>query len=320
MLLTAEPFRTLVRLTDAQLKLMIQRFLLFFCITLSAIAAPAHDRQFWRGIAQQRYEVPAGKSASALAHELSMLLASPDSELRDDLAYSILTRWIRAGKLSNEDLISLSDEWRNNLKKNIGESANDSVLQRSFSALCLSEIAAHDVKSPFLGTDRYHALLADALNYLNQERDLRGYDGKVGWIHATAHTADLLEALAENPALAGPEQQQILNAISQRLATANVIYTHGEQDRLALAVMAIIERADFQQETFTRWLQRIQEDDRAMWKLSPIPMREMVGYQNDSYMLEALAARMAARNASTSSGTPSMAEANKLVLEAVQQR
>jgi len=175
-------------------------------------------------------------------------------------------------------------------------------------------------KSPFLGTDRYHALLADALNYLNQERDLRGYDGKVGWIHATAHTADLLEALAENPALAGPEQQQILNAISQRLATANVIYTHGEQDRLALAVMAIIERADFQQETFTRWLQRIQEDDRAMWKLSPIPMREMVGYQNDSYMLEALAARMAARNASTSSGTPSMAEANKLVLEAVQQR
>jgi hypothetical protein len=300
---------------------MIPRFLLFLSITLSAVAAPTHDRQFWQGIAQQRYEVPAGESASALAHELSGLLASPDSELRDDLAYSILTRWIRGGKLSNEDLISLSDEWRSNLKKNIGESANDSVFRRSFSALCLSEIATHDVKSPFLGTDRYHALLADALTYLNQERDLRGYDAKVGWIHSTAHTADLIEALAENSALTGLEQQQILNAIAQRLATANVIYSHGEQDRLALAVLAIIERADFQQEVFTRWLQQIGEKDAAMWKLSPIPTEEMSRYQNDTYMLEALAARMAARNASggTVANSPA-AEAHKSVLQAVQQR
>ena len=299
---------------------MIPRLLLFLSIALVAVAAPTHDRPFWESIAQQHYAVPDGESASALAHELSDLLASPDSELRDDLAYSILTSWIRAGKLSNEDLIALSEEWRGNLKKNIGESGNDSVLQRSFSALCLSEIAAHDVKAPFLGAERYHALLSDALAYLNEERDLRGYEVKVGWIHATAHTADLLEALAENPALTVSEQQRILDAISQRLATANVIYTHGEQDRLALAVMAIIERADFQQDAFTRWLQRMQEDDRAMWKLSPIPLQEMSGYQNDSYMLEALAARMAAHNAAISSGASSTAEAYKSVLQAVQQR
>ena len=298
---------------------MIPRLLLFLSIAFVAIAAPAHDRQFWESIAQQHYAVPDGESASALAHELSGLLASSDSELRDDLAYSILTSWIRAGKLSNEDLIALSEEWRGNLKKNIGESGNDNVLQRSFSALCLSEIAARDVKSPFLGAERYHALLADALSYLNAERDLRGYEAKVGWIHATAHTADLLQALAENSALTVPEQERILNAISQRLAIANVIYTHGEQDRLARAVMAIIERADFQQEAFTRWLQRMQEDDREMWKLSPIPLQEMSGYQNDSYMLEALAARMATRNAS-SAGNSSKAEAYKSVLQAVQHR
>jgi hypothetical protein len=300
---------------------MIPRFLLLLSIMLAAVAASAHDRQFWERIAQQQYAVPAGESASALAHELSGFLASPDSELRDDLAYSILTHWIRAGKLSNEDLISLSDEWRANLKKNIGESGNDAVLERSFSALCLSEMAARDVKSPFLGTERYHALLSDALTYLTQERDLRGYEVKVGWIHATAHTADLLEALAENPALTTPEQERILNAISQRLATATIIYTHGEQDRLALAVMAIIERADFQKEAFMRWLQQMQQEDAGMWKLSPIPLQEMSGYQNDTYMLEALAARMAARNASAAAATTtSGTEAYKSVLQAVQQR
>jgi len=299
---------------------MVPRLLLPLFLALGAIvwAAPSHDRQFWENIAQQHYTVPDGESASALAHELSGLLASPDSELRDDLAYSILTRWIRAGKLSNEDFISLADEWRANLKKNIGETGNDTVLLRSFSALCLSEIAAHDVKSPFLGSERYHALLSDALTYLNQERDLRGYEVKVGWIHPTAHTADLLEALAENSALTTSEQQTILNAISERLTTAHVIYTHGEQDRLALAVMAIIERPDFQVDTFQHWLQQMEEKDRAMWKLSPIPLEEMSRYQNDTYLLEALAARMASR--SVTPGKSPTAEAYKSVLQAVQQR
>jgi hypothetical protein len=299
---------------------MFPRLLLSLSLALGAIpwAAPSHNRQFWEGIAQQHYAVPDGESVSVLAHELSGLLASSDSELRDDLAYSILTRWIRAGKLSNEDLISLSDEWRANLKKNIGETGNDTVLLRSFSALCLSEIAGHDVKSAFLGSERYHALLSDALAYLNQERDLRGYEVKVGWIHPTAHTADLLEALAENSALTTAEQEKMLNAISERLATAHVIYTHGEQDRLALAVMAIIERSDFQAETFQHWLQQMEEKDRAMWKLSPIPLEEMSRYQNDTYMLEALAARMAARN--VPAGNSPAAEAYKSVLQAVQQR
>jgi hypothetical protein len=56
-----------------------------------------------------------------------------------------------------------------------------------------------------------------------------------------------------------------------------------------------------------------------MWKLSPIPLQEMSGYQNDSYMLEALAARIAARNASAAA-TTSATEAFKSVLQAIQQR
>ncbi len=296
---------------------------LFFVLSTAACAVPSHDRQFWEDIARQHYAVPDGSSASVLAHELSGLLASPDPELRDDLAYSILTRWIRAGALSDADLISLSEEWRPNLKSHIGESDNETVLRRSFSALCLSEIAAHDLKTPFLGSDRYHALLSDALTYLNRERDLRGYEVKLGWIHATAHTADLLEALAENSLLSRTEQNSILDAISERLATARVIYTHGEQDRLALAAVAVIERTDFDLDAFNRWMQRMQDRDRAMWKLSPIPLDEMARYQNDTYLIEALAARLAARNASegtSKGGSTAALTAYKSVLEAVQQR
>src|SRR6266481_2031109 len=163
----------------------------FLCsglLTAQQTSVP-HDHAFWRAIAQQHYAVPTGESASALAHELSGLLASPDSELRDDLAYSILAHWIaRPNILQPEQLLPLADEWRENLKSGIGEAGTNSVLKRSFSALCLASIAEREAKSPYLGASRYHQLVADAVAYLQAERNLRGYDAKLGWIHATAHT------------------------------------------------------------------------------------------------------------------------------------
>src|SRR5579864_7281282 len=59
-----------------------------------ATPGPQHDRNFWRSIAKQQYAVPEHESADTLAHELSSLLESPDPELRDELAYSILSTWI----------------------------------------------------------------------------------------------------------------------------------------------------------------------------------------------------------------------------------
>src|SRR5205809_241466 len=167
----------------------------FYCVgTAGAAQASTHDRAFWKAIAQQHYQVPSGEPAFALAQELSSLLGSPDPELRDDLAYSILAHWIaRPNILQPEQMIVLTDEWRGNLRHGIGEANTNSVLQRSFSALCLASVAERDAKAPFLDAGRYHQLVADAIEYLRAERDLRGWDAKLGWIHANAHTADLLQ-------------------------------------------------------------------------------------------------------------------------------
>src|SRR5262249_59855992 len=129
--------------------------------------------------------------ASSLAEELGRLFASPDPELRDDLAYSILTVWIaRPGFLQSADLQALADEWSSNLKDGIGESGTDSVLKRSFSALCPASIGERDAKTPFLGEARYHQIVAAAVAYLQAERDLRGNDAGLRWCHTTAHASD----------------------------------------------------------------------------------------------------------------------------------
>jgi hypothetical protein len=268
-----------------------------------------HDHAFWRAIAQQHYAVPTGESAPALAHELSGLLASPDSELRDDLAYSILAHWIaRPNVLQPEQMLPLADEWQQNLKSGIGETGANSVLKRSFSALCLASIAEREAKSPFLGASHYHQLVADAVAYLQAERDLRGYDAKLGWIHATAHPADLLQALAASPMLTKDEQAAMLSAIAARLTSAPQVYTQGEQDRLAQAVAAVIRPADSDAASFGTWLDRLQEEDRKVWANALTP-EALAHYQNHTYLLQALAVHLDLEPES-----PKIAEFRQLVL------
>ena len=236
--------------------------------------------------------MPSGESASALAQELSGLLASPDPELRDDLAYSIFARWIRRpGILQPDDLRELAAEWMRNLNDGIGESGNDSVLKRSFSALCLSLIAEREAKTPFLGAAQYHQILAAAVAYLQSERDLRGYDARLGWIHATAHTSDLLQALAASPLLTSGDEASILKAMETRLVSAPGVYTQGEQDRMAQAVLAVIRRADFAMDSCGAWLTRLEAEDKKVWDV-PLTPESLARYQNHTYMLQALSVRL----------------------------
>lgn len=294
------------------------RGLLAALISLSTLLAaqPAqHDRAYWQAIAKNKYAVPAGENADALAKELSTLLASPDPELRDELAYSILTRWIysRNNILSTPALISLTDEWRANLKSGLGESGTDSVLKRSFSALMLSSMARREAKAPFMGAERYHNLVAEGAEYLKAERDLRGYDAKLHWIHATAHTADLLGALAQSSLLTREEGATILSAIAARLTTAPEVYTQGEQDRMADAAVSVIRRTDFDASTFDSWLAGIEEEDRKVWTATTV--EALARYQNHNYMLRSLVVRL-----SLEPETPRLGDFRQKVLEMLRGR
>lgn len=190
------------------------------------------------------------------------------------------------------ELLSLLDQWQSNLRSGIGETSSDSILTRSFSALCLATIAERDLKSPFLGEVRFRTLLDDALSYLKDERDLRGFDPVKGWIHATAHTAELLAFLAANPLLTVEDQSRILHAVGDRLSSAHQIFSYGEQDRLANVASTIIARKDFDAPAFHQWLTSLNELDRKVWNDTPPNDNLLKTYQNNSYLLQSLAARL----------------------------
>lgn len=269
-----------------------------------------HDREYWRQIAKNHYGIPAGQEAFPLVQELSGYLGSTDPKLRDDLAYSMVAVWIgRQKKLSAEQLVTLTEEWQGNLRSGVGETGTDSVFKRSFSALCLSVLAERDLKDPFLGESRYRALLNGALTYLGEERDLRGFDARKGWIHATAHTADLLAALAENKFLKKQDQERVLKAIKQRLTSANEIFSYGEQDRLANVAAAIASRDDFDGDAWRTWITEMDKEDKVVWQDSPPKLQALSRYENDSYFLGATISQISLRPAKSAS-----AEAQKAVL------
>jgi len=102
----------------------------------------------------------------------------------------------------------------------------------------------------------YRDLLDRALAYLGAERDVRGYDEEKGWIHSAAHTADLLKFLARNRHLRPADQVRVLDAVSSKLRGAPVVFTHGEDERFARAILSLVARADFTPPEFGAWVER----------------------------------------------------------------
>jgi uncharacterized protein DUF2785 len=219
--------------------------------------AAAHDAAFWRAIARDHYKPPADSDVPALAGELIDMLASPDPELRDDIAYSTLTSWIYQQKLIDAAALRPAiDRLLTNLTAHVGELDNDTIFRRSFSALTLSVIAARDNAEPFLDAAEWHRVEGAALAYLAAERDLRGYDPGKGWMHSAAHTADLLKFLGRSRHLDIPGQRRFLDAIGQKLAAAGVVFTFGEDERFARALLSLTARKDFDAPGFAAWLAR----------------------------------------------------------------
>jgi hypothetical protein len=236
---------------------MFAAVLLLAAAISTAAAPPDHDVAFWRAVVAARYAPPAGEDVAALTMELAELLASPDPERRDDIAYSTLANWIFQRKIvAGATLGSLTDRLVANLTKGVGERDTDGIFRRSFSALTLAAIAARDNADPVLDAAAWHRIEQAALAYFAAEQDLRGYDAGKGWMHSAAHTADLLKFLGRSRHLDTAGQARVLTAIGTKLTTVPIVFTHGEDERMARALLSIVNRTDFDHAAFAAWLDK----------------------------------------------------------------
>lgn len=148
-------------------------------------------------------------------------IGHPDPKLRDELIYSTLANWITTGVFSSEQLRHILNTAvdEEHLFYELGSRDDDTVLTRAFSVLLLPPVLTVHRQQSLLQPSEVQALAAPLKRYLLGERDFRGYDVRLGWLHAVAHAADAFGSLMPSPEIDGPTVLQLLNTL--RTAAAN---------------------------------------------------------------------------------------------------
>jgi hypothetical protein len=273
-------------------------------------AAEKLGKPFWTALAKD-CAVPAGESAFSLVTQAVGFLASPDTQWRDDVGYGVVEACVyRKRALKPEERRTLIAQLSDNLRRGLGETGTDSVLLRSFSALDLSILAALENEDPTLDDAAYRRLLDAAFAYLQDERDLRGLEPRVGWIHATAHTADLLKFLARDHRFAKADEARLLDAAWAKMTTPGTpVFTHAEDERLAAAIVSVVRRQDFEPAVLDPWLGRFVALEKQLWAKAPPDTPTLDASQNARQLLRALFTALSLTDPGRAGVTPTPASA-----------
>lgn len=244
------------------------------------------DKKFWSELCENNYEIPEGHTLAKLTQELFANIGSTDPELRDDIGYATYANWLKQERYSPEELRSHIKELLSNLDHGIGETESDSVFLRTFSILFLAEIVHNDNKKPFLDKSDITVILEKCLWYIAAEKDPRGHIPVKGWAHALAHTADLMLVLGRNRNTDEKDLLNILNAISSKIIhPTNYIYIHGEDERLAGAVLQVLKRNLLSTEQMEAWAKSFTEQD---WKGAYMDEHRNSAFQNTRNLLRSI--------------------------------
>ncbi|MEV5961779.1 DUF2785 domain-containing protein [Kribbella sp. NPDC051952] len=191
----------------------------------------------WAQVRVAGFEVPDDRPVGELVAELTGMLRSPDPMVRDKQAYSVLATWIGRGVLPAQQLRALGDE----MVPRFGDSE---IQARTFAPLVLDAIVSAGVYEP--------SWVPPYERWYVAEDDLRGYDVKLGWLHAVAHGADLLGTLGLHSAV---EPVQMLRlGIGRLLTPTDYVFRDMEDDRLGYALAATLTRRELADSDVVEWL------------------------------------------------------------------
>jgi hypothetical protein len=212
---------------------------------------------FWQQVLESDMAVPTGRPLNELTAELVAMLGSSNPVERHEIAYPVLSTWLRDG-VYDDLLVSLGDSLCNGLNLGLDRHDDDTVFRRSYSALVLSECVRRDNVAHVLPVDAVLDWADRSLTWYVREQDLRGWVDDKGWVHAVAHGADLLAVLAQSRHLGALHLGVLLDVICERMVFSSSRHlTDGEADRLAAATLMILQRNLVPQDQLDTWVEAL---------------------------------------------------------------
>lgn len=179
--------------------------------------------------------------------ELCTMLAAADPRIRDRIALPVLDEWIGRG-VFDPILAELGDRLCTMLR-------GESLFGRSFAVLAIGECVERDAAVDALDAARVRTWARKVTSWLRRETDSRGYVDGSGWAHAFAHGADAIGSLARCPRFGQDDLAWLMDESSSIIRRpADPAWWHGEPDRWALAMRAIMTRDLLPIEAWHRWV------------------------------------------------------------------
>jgi len=174
------------------------------------------------------------------------MLGSPDPVQRDDGACTELINRVRRGEFDDR-LGQLGDAL-------VDRFAYPEVQARTSAPLVLAAVVERDRVEPEVTRGWRDAFTSWWLG----EKDLRGWDDRLGWLHAIAHGADLVRAFGTRSRLSPQETGALLVSVGDRVtAETDYRYAQMEEDRVARAIGRILTRQDLTRSDATGWLEAV---------------------------------------------------------------
>lgn len=214
-------------------------------------------RAYWSNVKASGLSVPEDRPLADLTTELTTMLGSPDSHMRDGLAWPTLATWIGRG-VYDDLIIGLGDGMAAGLTVGLGEDGTDSVFRRTFSVLVLAECIERTNAEDLVPAAKLLEWGDRIATWYLRERDVRGFVPGKGWAHAVAHGADAIGVLGDSPHFGRNELTVLLDVLGDRvLEPVAAPYSHGEPDRMADATMTVLRRNVVPLSVVEPWVARI---------------------------------------------------------------
>ncbi|MFE5190660.1 DUF2785 domain-containing protein [Streptomyces sp. NPDC056628] len=200
----------------------------------------------WPSLVADGFPFPGHLPASRLVDELAVALVSTDPGTRDDGACTAAARWIREGRL-DAVLEELADSAA-------GRFAHPEIQARAFAPLIVCSVLTRAAGVPGLvsrqAAEHWYAAFS---NWYPEERDTRGWDDSLGWLHAVAHGADAVAAFAK---VLPHRRTDLLDLCARRMTVPQTAYRYAqlEDARLARAVVRVLQAPGLTSEEATGWL------------------------------------------------------------------
>lgn len=207
-------------------------------------------------IQNNNYSIKNEESYFAIGLEMLENIGSLDPILRDELIYGILFHWISKNKFTSEQLQKLLEISidKDHLFYKLYEKDEDAVFKRTFSVLIVALIIENHRQENFLSKEKLYEVKDKLIEYMNNEKDVRGYVEVKGWAHSAAHTADALDELVKCSFITKNDLLDVLKAIKTKVCIGYHVFIEEENERLVTVVKTLCNKNILSDLEITDWL------------------------------------------------------------------